>query len=181
MSAVPEVAQAPSALHVQLPFLSFDLEALVETRVRDCFSEVADIYCGFVTKGPLSSSYQVGGQRAVVLLHDSLNHEATPSPVVEYLIKHELLHLRHAPQALDGVLVRHPECFRQQEKVLAPERLLAWTWIYVNLGTHLRVRPLAERVDVAASWRSAGHLPRLDLRECARQRHRYRRPAKLYV
>jgi len=171
---------APGAIPLRLPFVGFNLDELAREVVTQCFPYARSVTLGFTLKGPLSQTLVSQGG-VVVLLHESLNHETTPREVVAYLLKHELLHLECPPAQQEELLVRHGDVFREREREIAPERLLAWTWIYVNLGMHLCVRPLKEQIDLATTWKATWHLPRLSLGECARQRHRYRRPAKLYV
>jgi hypothetical protein len=167
-----------------LPFTACCPAFLARRMVDACFDELkpARVSCVFINDGPLAfCCWSRSAAQLDIYLHNVLNHADTPQLVLEYLIKHELLHLRVAPVVMEEETLRHPPEFMELEKQICPERLVAWTWLYVVLGEHLRVRPQAQRVDVASSWKSNWHLPRPDVSTALKTRHRFTRPARRYV
>ncbi|MGI8907890.1 MAG: hypothetical protein ACR2IE_15520 [Candidatus Sumerlaeaceae bacterium] len=171
-------------LYACLPFTGCCPAQLSRRVVSTYFGELenANICCTFVNEGPLAwSCWRPETRELNIHLHNVLNHGDTPAMVIEFLIKHELLHLRVAPVMVDDEPARHHDAFVQQERAISPERLVAWTWLYVAVGAHLQVRRKAERVDVANTWKATWHLSRPDLAEALRTRHRYARPAVRYI
>lgn len=171
--------------HAYLPFTS-TCPVQLARRVLDIYFphlRVAELSCAFVDSGPLAwSCWRARSGVLDIRLHNVLNHADTPDLVLEYLVKHELLHLCIEPLVdEDDEVERHPPEFIERERVISPERLVAWTWLYVALGEHLRVRPQAQRVDVASTWKAAWHLPRPDVAGALRMRHRFTRPARRYL
>jgi hypothetical protein len=179
---------APSLLrrrfHPSLPFTSCCPVQLAQRVVATHFQQlqVASLSCAFIADGPLCWSFWLPSTRELVIhLHNALNHPNTPPLVLEFLIKHELLHLLAPPVQVDDEMERHHVAFSEREQEIAPERLLAWTWLYVSIGEHLRVRRQAQRTDVASTWKATWHLPRPDIAATVRMRHRYPRPSPRYM
>lgn len=171
-------------LDPSLPFTSCCPAQIAQRVVATHFPELQplSLACVFVNDGPLCWSYWLPTRRELVIhLHNVLNHPDTPAMVLEFLIKHELLHLQVPPVEIENETQRHHEVFSQREQEIAPERLLAWTWLYVSLGEHLLVRRQAERTDVARTWKATWHMPRPDIPTAIRTRHRFPRPAARYL
>lgn len=90
---------------------------------------------------------------ATIFLHQILNRSQTPREVFGVILKHELLHLRIPPRAIDGKEKQHPPEFWDAEKAICPERDAAWHWIWENLMFYLHPKPKAERIEVLPGWR----------------------------
>lgn len=166
-----------------LPFTLFCPQQLVQATVGGPVTgNYGDrIQCLFVSEGPLSDvAAHPKKQEVTIYLHDILNHQDTPALVLQYLVKHELLHLQVDSEPGERYAIRHPEMYVQIEKRLCPERLLVWTWIYVNLGEHLAWRRLVERIDVLKTWRDTWQYPRLDMAQSLARRHKVRKPCRMY-
>lgn len=92
-------------------------------------------------------------QPVVIHLHSVLNHHQTPPEVLEYILTHELIHLAVPPRELDGRLRGHPPEFWELERKVAPERSVAWHWIYSMLWEVLRVDKESETIWVKRTWK----------------------------
>jgi hypothetical protein len=118
-----------------------------------------------VNRGPLAC-ITILEHRATIFFHQILNHGDTPADVVRFICKHELLHLQISTAEVNGRKTAHPPEFWEAEKRIAPERGLAWNWIWVNLGLCIKRRPKLERIDVLPNWRLAWALPKANLGDC---------------
>lgn len=149
-----------------LSFLSFSVtEMLAEIRFR-LFSDVTqDVQVAFVADGPLACVAH-DEIRATIYVHQLLNHHETPQVVLTTIIKHELLHLRISPAMVGEKEVQHPDEFWEAEVAIAPERQLAWLWIYANFGQCVKRRPKLERIDVLPGWRQAWCRRKNSIAEC---------------
>ena len=54
-----------------------------------------------------------------IVISRSLDLEAVPDYVVEYVMYHEMLHIKHKPRVVNGRRVFHPPAFRVEEKRFA--------------------------------------------------------------
>ncbi len=118
-----------------------------------------------VNCGPLAC-IAVGESSPTIYVHQVLNHAETPVEVFNLICKHELLHLRIEPAREGKRLNQHPRAFWEAEKTIAPERRLAWCWIWENLGDCLRRRPRLERIDVQPRWPKVWSRQMCDLSFC---------------
>jgi hypothetical protein len=149
-----------------LPFGSFSVNGMLTGIRAELFPEVTQpVLIRFVTEGPLACICS-DKSHATIYIHQLLNHHETPVEVISTIIKHELLHLRILPAILNGREVQHPEEFWNAEMAIAPERKLAWLWIYTNFPFHVQRRPRLERVDVARGWRQVWSRRRNSIEEC---------------
>lgn len=89
----------------------------------------------------------------VIHLHSVLNHKQTPPEVLEFILIHELIHLAVPPRAVDGKLSSHPPEFWEFERRAAPERPVAWYWIWSMLWEVLREDKQAETIWVKRTWK----------------------------
>ncbi len=54
-----------------------------------------------------------------IIISRSLDLESVPDYVVEYVMYHEMLHVKHQPQVVNGRRIFHPPAFRAEEKRFA--------------------------------------------------------------
>ncbi len=158
------LAQARRQPH--LWFTPFSVPEILERVRAEHFPEAPpDVGLFSVNRGPLAC-IEVGESSPTIYVHQVLNHAETPEEVFTLICKHELLHLRIEP-ALEGKrLNQHPSAFWEAEKTIAPERRLAWCWIWENLGDCLRRRPRLERIDVQPRWPEVWSRQMCDLSFC---------------
>jgi hypothetical protein len=134
-------------------FVPFSIAAMLQ-EIRDRhfphLTKAIDIYA--VSRGSLACIVNSAG-RATICIHQILNHGDTPAEVISYVCKHELLHLQIGAAEVNGRKTVHPPEFWEAEKRIAPERVVAWTWILVSLGQCIKRRPKLERIDVKPNWR----------------------------
>ncbi len=106
----------------------------------------------FVRRGPLACICQ-WQEKPVIYVHEILNHTETPTEVISFIFKHELLHLVIQPRLINGAIKMHPPEFFEAEFLIAPERKNAWYWIWRYLGFYLKRIPKKEGVYVKSNWR----------------------------
>ena len=147
-------------------FVPFSIAAVLQ-EIRDRhFSHLTEtIDMVVVNRGPLAFIVKSAAQ-ATIYIHQILNHGDTPAEVISLVCKHELLHLQIGSAVVNGRKTDHPPEFWEAEMGIAPERVVAWTWIWVNLGPCLKRRPKLERIDVLPSWREVWNRPKLSLADC---------------
>ena len=107
----------------------------------------------FVRKGTLaciSSTEQV----STIFTHQVINRSDTPIEVFSLICKHELLHLAVPGRKVKHRWTSHPPEFWEREARIAPERQIAWEWIWAEIGHCLKVRRRLKRIDVTGAWRN---------------------------
>lgn len=135
-------------------FLPFSVPSLLRKIQDELFPDITHkVHVYFVTNGPLACIDEEAEKKASIYVHQVLNHSATPIEVIGMIFKHELLHLRIPPSMECGEVKQHPKAFWDAEKELCPERMDAWTWIWLNLAPCIKKRPRLERIDVLEKWR----------------------------
>jgi hypothetical protein len=149
-----------------LPFLAFSVTGMLDDIHARLFPDVThSVRVKFVTRGPLACIAHDEHQ-ATVYIHQLLNHHETPREVISTIIKHELLHLRIPTATVAGKEIQHPAEFWDAELAIAPERQLAWLWIYINFPCHVKRRPRLERFEVLPGWRQAWCSRRNSIEDC---------------
>ncbi len=147
-------------------FTAFSITDVLQ-EVRAChfreLEKTVDIYA--VNRGSLACIVS-SETTATIYLHQIVNHNDTPAQVISLLCKHELLHLQIGAAEVNGKKTVHPPEFWEAEKRIAPERSVAWGWIWISLGLCLKRRPKLERIDVLPSWREVWNRPKLSLADC---------------
>ena len=104
----------------------------------------------FVDQGPLAC---IDADSGTIYVHNVLNHADSPTEVLRFIAKHELLHLIVSPSLVAGRMKDHPPEFWHQERAIAPEGSEMWAWIWLNLGSCLWSRPRLGQLDVRPNWR----------------------------
>lgn len=131
----------------------FDL-ADVLGRVRAGFPELSSLKVTvWVQSQPTLASIGLEHNEAVIRLHAVLNHRDTPQEVIAFVLCHELLHRVIPPREIQGRVVTHPPEFWTAERERAPNRSLAWGWMYVVLRECLKKDEKQECMFVKANWK----------------------------
>jgi len=151
-----------------LDFLPYSLNELMMKTLQAWFAKLdCEIEIYFANHGLLACIFNTPEEKkAVILIHLLLNHASTPKLVMNYIIKHELIHLVVPPRVIKGRVKHHPPEFREMENRIAPEKDTAWEWISVNFCYHLNIRPRLERTDVMNSWMRSWGNELWTIKEC---------------
>lgn len=107
----------------------------------------------WIRRQPALACVSPNAKPVLIHLHSVLNHHQTPPEVLEYILIHELIHLAVPSREVDGKLSAHPPEFWELERRVAPERSVAWHWIYSMLWEVLRVDREAEATWVKRTWK----------------------------
>ncbi len=78
----------------------------------------------------------------------------TPEELIEFVFRHELLHIEIPPREVDGHWTSHPPEFWDALRALAPEGALAWSWAITVLGRCLKRGKKRECTFVKSNWKS---------------------------
>ena len=151
-------ARRLARIEPRLCFVRVPIEKLLEEVRRDYLPQVhhrLELY--FVRRGPLACICH-DETTGTVYVHEVLNLSETPAEVILAICKHELLHMVIPGRAVKGRVTSHPPEFWARERELAPERDVAWEWVWTNAGDCLRRRPRLERIDVISRWRAKRRL-----------------------
>lgn len=144
---------ARERLRPHLWFTSFSVPDVLDQVRKEHFPEIsAEIPIYAINRGPLVC-IAVDDSSSTIYVHQLLNHSDTPREVFSLICKHELLHLRITPRFDGKRTIQHPPEFWKAEEAMAPERRIAWAWIWGNLGVCLKIRPVLERIDVRSNWK----------------------------
>ena len=155
-----------SRVRPYLNFTAFSVRGVLDEVRRQHFAELHhDVEFRFVNRGTLGCIC-FADDTARIYAHQVLNHKDTPTEVISLICKHELLHLVIPSTTVRDREVQHPPEFWAREREIAPERKLAWAWIWTNLWSCLKHRPRLERIDVLPKWRESLSWPRGDLAAC---------------
>ena len=145
----------------EISFLSFDALALIRR-----------IQCemGLDSIGPVSLTLQTmetlagirrkqGIKDLAIYFHSLFNRPDVPQPVIEHVLRHELLHLKIPARVIDGRLVHHPPEFWEAQQALAPWKAASWEWMFLAFSGVIKADPLNECVWVKNSWRKLQNHP----------------------
>lgn len=138
--------------HPELSVLPFDL-----------ISRTRAIQTEFPTLGARRISVWLQQQRglacvqyvddsAAICIHAVLNHPQTPAVVVDFILRHEMLHLVVPPREVEGRSTSHPPEFWEAEQRF-PHREATWRWIWWVLGSCLKRDKQKECTFVKSSWK----------------------------
>jgi hypothetical protein len=145
-------------LEPRLWFVQADILAIMDRVRHEHFPDLRHgLEFFFVRRGPLACVC-FDENVTTVYAHAVLNLSETPEEVFLAVCKHELIHLVVPRREVEGRLTSHPPEFWERERQIAPERTLAWNWLWTNLGDCLKPRPKLERIEVRPSWRSPRRL-----------------------
>jgi hypothetical protein len=145
----------------EISFLSFDVLALLARIQHEM---------GLDSVGPVSFSLQTMETLACICLeqgkpggniffHSLFNRTDVPQPVIEHVLRHELLHLKIPPRQIDGKRVQHPPEFWEAEEALVPWKSISWEWMSLAFSEVVKPDILNECVWVKKSWRKLQKYP----------------------
>jgi hypothetical protein len=145
----------------EFPLFSFDVASLLDELLVEV--GVADL--GPVTLTMRSEETlafirpRAGGRGGDIHVHSLLNRPDTPRPVIEHVLRHELIHLLVPPREVDGKRTTHPPEFWEHERRLVPWAGLSWNWIAFALYEVIRRDEEAECIRVKRGWRRLARRP----------------------
>jgi len=145
----------------EISFLSFDVLALLVKLQQEM---------GLDSVGPVSFSLQTmetlacirwehGKPGGDVFFHSLFNRPDVPQPVIEHVLRHELLHLKIPAREIDGKLLHHPPEFWEAEQALVPWKSASWGWMVLAFWEVIKRDIPNECVWVKKSWRKLQKYP----------------------
>jgi hypothetical protein len=145
----------------EISFLSFDVLALLAKLQQEM---------GLDSVGPVSFSLQTmetlacirwdqGKPGADIFFHSLFNRADVPQPVIEHVLRHELLHLKIPAREIDGKLVHHPPEFWEAEQALVPWKSASWGWMVLAFWEVIKTDLPNECTWVKKSWRRLQKYP----------------------
>ncbi len=138
----------------ELCFLPFDPWLLLQ-RVQGDFPKLVSKRIDLSLQShPTLACIRDTGQSALILIHSVLNHPDTPEKLIEFIFRHELLHIEIPPREVDGHWTSHPPEFWDALRALAPEGALAGYWAITVLGRCLKTDKKRECIFVKSNWKS---------------------------
>lgn len=153
--------------HPEFSLFGFSLSALL-TEVRNGFPELASQKIEiWLRNQPTLATVRLDDNKVVIELHAVLNHSQTPERVVRFILRHELLHVLIRPREIDGRLAAHPPEFWDAERRF-PDRLLAWSWVKLTLGSCLRPNQTKECTFVTRKWKALINVDRPSIEQIER-------------
>ncbi len=139
---------------LEIPMLQFSLDDCLSKVQRAFFPNLAeDVSVGFVEQ-PNLACIMPQPLSAMIYLHLLLNCVHTPRQVVEFIFKHELLHLVIPPREIDGRMTSHPPEFWEAEHAICPEGKLVWCWLMLLFGSVLHRDEKQESTRVKRGWKN---------------------------
>ncbi len=147
--------------HPEISFLSFDVVALLARLQHEM---------GLDADGPVTFSLQTmetlacirweeGKPGGDIFFHSLFNRPDVPQPVIEHVLRHELLHLKVPAREIDGKLVHHPPEFWEAEQALVPWKSASWGWMYLAFWEVVKSDIPNECIWVKKSWRKLQKYP----------------------
>ncbi len=139
----------------ELSFLSFDiLELLAGIQHEMGLEKASPVTLSLQTIEMLACiCWQSGEPGGEIFFHSLFNRPDVPRPVIEHVLRHELLHLKIPPREINGKLVGHPPEFWEEETILVPWKAASWTWMYLAFGSALKRDIPKECIWVKKSWK----------------------------
>lgn len=145
----------------EISFLSFDaLSLLASIQSEMGLDAVGPVTFSLQTMQNLACIYykpgKLGGD---ICLHTLFNRPDVPQPVIEHILRHELLHLKIPPRQIAGKFVSHPPEFWEEEKVAVPWRSDSWAWMYHTFSGVIKLDIPNECIWVKKTWRQLQKYP----------------------
>jgi|688.fasta_scaffold186048_4 hypothetical protein len=145
----------------EISFLSFDVLALLAKIQNEM---------GLEDAGPVTFSLKAMETLACIcwedekpggdiFFHSLFNRPDVPQPVIEHVLRHELLHLKIPARVIDGKLVHHPPEFWEAEQALVPWKSASWGWMHLAFWEAIKPDIPNECVWVKKSWRKLQKYP----------------------
>lgn len=115
----------------EISFLSFDVLALLAKLQQEMgLDSVGSVSFSLQTMDTLACIRWEQGKPGVdIFFHSLFNRPDVPQPVIEHVLRHELLHLKIPAREIDGKRVHHPPEFWEAEQALVPWKAASWGWM----------------------------------------------------
>ena len=145
----------------EISFLSFDvLDLLARIKSEMGLDAVGPVTFSLQTMETLACiRWEHGKPGGDVFFHSLFNRPDVPQPVIEHVLRHELLHLKIRPRKIDGKLVHHPPEFWEAEQALIPWKSASWGWMVLAFWEVIKTDIPNECVWVKKSWRKLQKYP----------------------
>lgn len=145
----------------EISFLSFDvLDLLARLKSDMDLDAVGPVAFSLQTMETLACiRWEEGKQGGDIFFHSLFNRPDVPQPVVEHVLRHELLHLKIRPRMIDGKLVHHPPEFWEAEQALVPWMSASWGWMVLAFWEVIKTDIPNECTWVKKSWRNLQKYP----------------------
>jgi hypothetical protein len=145
----------------EISFLSFDvLDLLTRLQNEMGLEAVAPITFSLQTMETLACiRWEQGRPGSDIFFHSLFNRPDVPQPVIEHVLRHELLHLKIPAREIDGKLIHHPPEFWEAEQVLVPWKSASWGWMVLAFWEVIKMDIPNECVWVKKSWRKLQKYP----------------------
>lgn len=135
------LARKEPAGYPELSFLEFDvLELLTDIQVEMGLTSAEPATLSLQSIETLACIYHGPGKAGGnIYLHSLFNRSDVPQPVIEHVLRHELLHLKIPARVIDGKRIDHPPEFWEAEAKLVPWKSASWAWMYTAFWDALKV------------------------------------------
>jgi len=145
----------------EISFLSFDVLALLAKLQQEMgLDSVGPVTFSLQTMQTLACiRWEQGKPGADIFFHSLFNRADVPQPVIEHVLRHELLHLKIPAREIDGKLVHHPPEFWEAEEALVPWKSASWGWMVLAFWKVIKMDIPNERTWVKKSWRKLQNYP----------------------
>jgi hypothetical protein len=145
----------------EISFLSFDVLALLARIQHEMeLDSVGPVTFSLQTMETLACiRWEHGKPGADIFFHSLFNRPDVPQPVIEHVLRHELLNLKFPPREIDGNWVYHPPEFWEAEQTLVPWQSASWGWMFLAFWEVIRTDIPNECTWVKKSWRRLQEYP----------------------
>jgi len=139
----------------EFSFLSFDVLGLLAKLQQEMgLDSVGSVSFSLQTMETLACiRWEQGKPGAVIFFHSLFNRPDVPKPVIEHVLRHELLHLKIPAREIDGKRVHHPPEFWEAEQALVPWTAASWGWMVLAFWDVIKTDIPNECTWVKKSWR----------------------------
>jgi hypothetical protein len=127
-------------IQLQMTFIPFDLEDLVERLRRAFFPQLHGVIRCEFDDGPYLAHVRdlpYPGVRGRIFVNRALDRPDVPEIVMAAILKHELLHLVVPGEDHVAWVDCHPPEFWEAEDTVAPEIVVMWDWMKRTFGRRL--------------------------------------------
>jgi len=147
----------------EIPWTRYCIHSLLDETRKQYFPAIEKpVTICFVKQETLANIIYTPSEDQI-RIHALMNHKDTPSEVIAFIIKHELLHIRIRPIEIKEKMISHPPEFWEAEKQIAPERELIWSWVWVLFYGCLKRNKEEEKILVKKNWKKYMMFERISL------------------
>jgi hypothetical protein len=124
----------------EISFLSFDVLALLARIQHEMeLDSVGPVTFSLQAMETLACiRWEQGRQGGDIFFHSLFNRPDVSQPVIEHVLRHELLRLKIPPREIDGKWVHHPPGFWEVEQALVPWKSASWGGCFSPSGKSSR-------------------------------------------